>query len=651
MSTEQELTIRETSRSVPSDLALPSRYNVQGLVGRGGMGEVYRAFDSELSRSVAIKVLHTDLASTVEGHQRFLREARTLASLSHSNILKIHSFGITGEDKRPYQVSDLLEGESLAEYFARQGVLSIEEFRSVFTGIVDALKLSSSKGIVHRDIKPSNIFLCQGTEGLTPILLDFGIASLEGSDQHKTLTATNSLLGSPSYMSPEQCRGGKISSSSDIYSLGCVMYEALIGRAPYSGETALETMYKHMSETLPKLNAFVSDKAEAMALCSVIQSCLQKDPDRRPATVAILQAELKKALDETPDLIRFCANAPTASRRQTFKRFLPLSCTVLLMVACGSLTVGLHRGWVKDEAKLVFQHRGDGGFVKFEQQVARAQSNFDRSREASDGLLLLQHLERLRDSYWERGRLENALQITTRMIDLLNHLSENMTNKVELCLDQFTLCRQLAWQCSDSVRAAELLQQADENLTMAQSCARPSNKVGSLLVALYGSVRLAESGKITESMRALKVVDDLHRKIGFSLLENAIMADSRGDWRPGRFKDATVQLILTAKCSSPVDALVLCEMLGSQAQCLDSLHEVQTSNKARKYMKTLLSRWFKQPPLEKKSLAIYTAALAEAKKESLAMAPRDVKQFLDSAGRDLNTLNGIAHTNVTASRQ
>lgn len=211
--------------------AIGFQYRIERLLGRGGMGAVYLAHELALDREVAIKVLPPEQASTAQMRERFRREARTAARLSHPHIVPLHTFGeVSG---LAYFVMGYIAGESLASRLKREGPLPPEEARTLLVAICDALNYAHRQGIVHRDIKPDNILL--DTMSGAPLLTDFGIAKPALAEAH--LTLTGQVLGTPHYMSPEQALGrADVDARSDLYSLGVVAYEMISGRRPFDAE-------------------------------------------------------------------------------------------------------------------------------------------------------------------------------------------------------------------------------------------------------------------------------------------------------------------------------------------------------------------------------------------------------------------------------
>ncbi len=220
------------------------KYELRELLGRGGMAEVWKAFDTQLERYVAIKILHADLQADPEFMTRFTREARVIASLHHPNIVQIHDFQIyqapDSNNPIPYMVMDYVEGQTLANYIratSRLGKFPLAtEIVGIFASVSRAIDYAHQQGMIHRDIKPANILLdkrhtAQNPMG-EPILTDFGIAKLMGSSSG---TVSGSWLGTPLYISPEQAQGYPGNERSDIYSLGVILYEICTGVQPFRG--------------------------------------------------------------------------------------------------------------------------------------------------------------------------------------------------------------------------------------------------------------------------------------------------------------------------------------------------------------------------------------------------------------------------------
>ena len=270
------------------------RYIVQQVIGVGGMGTVYEARHTALDNRVAIKTLKTELLDETTVMARFEQEARSCAILNHPNLVNVIDCGIT-EDKEPYLVMEFLEGPHILEDVRAGEKLNLEKFFEVFMQTCSALEYAHSEGVVHRDLKPGNIIITIGPEGsrITKIV-DFGIAKIEDLGGNiQMLTQTGEVLGSPSYMSPEQCAGEPIDHRVDIYALGCVMYEAIAGEQAFAGHTILDILEKHMSEKPVEIDAKLVEAKAPSELKGVIMKCLEKDPDDRYQSCAEIYDSLK----------------------------------------------------------------------------------------------------------------------------------------------------------------------------------------------------------------------------------------------------------------------------------------------------------------------------------------------------------------------
>jgi serine/threonine protein kinase len=277
---------------------ISDRYEVLSSLGKGGMSLVYKGLHRLMDRPVAIKVVHTHLLSNKTIITRFQQEAQAVSKLHHTNIATVFDFGLIDE-KQPYLVMEYLQGESLSEVLDREACLSVERSISLFKQICDGLIQAHDHEIIHRDLKPSNIVLVIKPNGEEIAkVLDFGLAKLlaKGGDAGQHLTQTGEVLGTSYYMSPEQCAGKKIDVRSDIYAVGCLMYETLVGLPPFVGENVLETLQKHITDEIPVFSSVRSDIAIPEELQAVIFKALAKDPIKRFQTVR----DLRAALDELP---------------------------------------------------------------------------------------------------------------------------------------------------------------------------------------------------------------------------------------------------------------------------------------------------------------------------------------------------------------
>jgi tRNA A-37 threonylcarbamoyl transferase component Bud32 len=281
---------------VPQVIA--NRFRVECEVGRGGMGTVYRATHLGLDRAVAIKVLKKEFAADPEVAERFMREARTMARLRHPRAAIIFDAGRL-PDGRPFIVMEYVEGQTLAETLARDGRFAPERAVRVAAEVCDVLSEAHQLGIVHRDLKPSNIML----NGRGVCVLDFGIAKVLASsnDTTKTHATTESglIIGTPRYMSPEQCVGQSVGPASDLYSVGVLLYEMLAGRPPFTDELQSAVLVKQATALPPPLVARCPEVPRQLA--SVVHSLLAKNPADRPRAARETRALLERSIAPPSD--------------------------------------------------------------------------------------------------------------------------------------------------------------------------------------------------------------------------------------------------------------------------------------------------------------------------------------------------------------
>jgi len=253
--------------------ALAGRYEIDREIGHGGMATVYLARDAKHKRQVAVKVLHPELAATI-GPERFVREIEISAGLTHPHILPLFDSGQA--DGCLYYVMPYIEGESLRERLDRDGKLSVEEGIRITDQVASALSYAHEQGVIHRDIKPENILLA----GDQAIVADFGIARAVQVAGGEKLTGTGLAIGTPAYMSPEQAMGlEEVDARSDVYALGCVVYEMVVGRTPYEGTTPQALLAKHAAATVPGLR--MSDPGIPVFVERAVEKALAKNPEDR----------------------------------------------------------------------------------------------------------------------------------------------------------------------------------------------------------------------------------------------------------------------------------------------------------------------------------------------------------------------------------
>lgn len=266
-------------------------FKIVSVIGEGGMGIVYLAQHLSLNQRYALKILSPSIVSE-QSWLRFKAEAKTLAALNHSGLVRVYDLGIH-ENTVPYYSMDYLEGETLENLLVRKGAQELEYTISIFLAVLDALAYAHRNNVVHRDIKPANIFICRNQEIK---ILDFGISKLLGEKHSQELTAVGEVFGSPYYMSPEQCRGEQIDFRSDIYSVGCSLFETLTGYVPYESASSLEIAMLHEEGEIPLLSD-VCDIAFPPSLDVILDRCLAKLPHERYQSAKEMAIDLTRIRD------------------------------------------------------------------------------------------------------------------------------------------------------------------------------------------------------------------------------------------------------------------------------------------------------------------------------------------------------------------
>jgi serine/threonine-protein kinase len=266
------------------------KYRITKLLGQGGMGAVYAAQHETINQRVAIKVLHPKLTSDESSVQRFMHEARTTSLVHHPGLVKVHDFGQL-PDGAAYMMMEYLEGESLRSRLAKRGKLDSKDALRIVRQLAAALAVAHEKGVIHRDLKPDNVFLVPDSEtqaGERTKILDFGIAKVVDPEAGEVMkTTTGAIVGTPIYMSPEQCRGGiAVTDRTDVYSLGIILYQMLAGSPPFSGTGAGDLIAQHIVDPPKPLHEVAPQVATEVE--TLVHKMLAKKPEDRPSMKQIL---------------------------------------------------------------------------------------------------------------------------------------------------------------------------------------------------------------------------------------------------------------------------------------------------------------------------------------------------------------------------
>ena len=275
----------------PGDI-IADRYRVVAPIGQGAMGTVYRAEHVQISKVMAIKLLHRELQQNPENVARFHREAESASRLNHPNTVHVFDFGRTKSGSL-YLVMEYVDGDDLAKVLDKDGPMPFGRIAYLCAQVAGSVEDAHAAGIVHRDLKPENIVISEGRDGETAKVLDFGLAKLFEGTVEAQVTSSGTIVGTPYYMSPEQIQGQELDGRSDVYAIGAIMYECIVGKPPFEAPNPVGVLSKHLSEEplRPSTRSPLSVPAEAD---EIILRCLEKDPERRYQTAE----EVRQALIE-----------------------------------------------------------------------------------------------------------------------------------------------------------------------------------------------------------------------------------------------------------------------------------------------------------------------------------------------------------------
>lgn len=308
---------------------ISGKYRIDAIVGRGGWSSVYRAYHLALNKVVAVKVLHPHLAMATQQIRRFELEARALLSLRHNGIVSVFDYGLLPAGN-PFVAMDYLDGVPLSDVIRREAPLTDKRVVHIFLQVCDALSEAHRSGIIHRDLKPGNLMLLPQPDGTDiAMVVDFGLARcLDPDGEYLSLTATGEVLGTPAYMSPEHCLGHKVDHRSDIYALGCTLYEALTGQRAFVGETTYNLMVAHLNTDPPPFST-------PSTLEPVARRCLEREPDARYQSIEELSDALSTSAMSSAQKLRQKAVVSPTDRSTS-----PMLIGLLLFAALITTVVG-----------------------------------------------------------------------------------------------------------------------------------------------------------------------------------------------------------------------------------------------------------------------------------------------------------------------
>jgi serine/threonine protein kinase len=428
----QEHKADSVSRPLPASIS--DRLELLERIGEGGMSTVYKARHLVMGKVFAVKILNPHLTAKPQSLLRFQQEAKAAASLNHPNVITVHDCGV--HDNHAFLIMDYLDGKSLGDVIDVEGKIPPERAIPIFIQTCDALGHAHLNSVIHRDLKPSNIMLLNDANHDDFVkIVDFGIAKLLDAAEmdekgHQNLTQTGDVFGSPLYMSPEQCTGQKLDKRSDIYSMGCLMYETLTGKPPLIGANVLETMHKQLNDTAAPI---VDDKSQnrlLKRLDAIIAKCLAKDRKARYQDMTELRNDLIMARDESDARWRVMSLAGKVQKPANRKgRVSPLVLPAVATVVISSLLLAIARtsseamGRFKtydNRSVWVSMPPNEPPSATFPEEKAALESKLQSVSNDSKNPKYLEALENLARKCRKNGDWSDAAQYYSKSIKFMN---------------------------------------------------------------------------------------------------------------------------------------------------------------------------------------------------------------------------------------
>lgn len=600
-------------KDLPAGTIVDGRYEIISRLGEGGMAEVYSAREISLERKIALKFLHAELIGDEDSRLRFEREVKLLAEMSHPNILAPIRYGLWRKEHTapvsifPYIAMEFLDGVSLRRVIDECEKLPPPRAFSIAVQISRAMQHAHDQKIIHRDLKPTNIMLVKERDGDLAKVVDFGLARLLETSQTQSqhLTGTGNLIGTVHYMSPEQCKGQKADHRSDIYSVGCILYEMLSGRPPFSADSPMGVIYKHANETL------IVEKfgAQTAYINAVLQKALAKLPEQRYQSMRELQEDLE-----------LLAKSERKLKHASFERVsnpssvsaIALAASALVAVA-GCFTVAAVSKYQSGVATGV----GDSNQASLKTMnvaIEKAQQRFEKELKTghptvSSANLLFENLASLEMQSWQTGLTAQAAALAERRAKLYPY-TDGMKKAMITCdLEVFDRCRAEAKRAYSLQRANWLLL-AKTAIDRADSVAP---KIGSPLkraeIAITRCYWELDDGKIDEAVQSFSECYQSLEPAADGLTEDV-------DSHVARLVGQLDKIPDKADTLSNEQILDLSEMAAKIARIATLRANKKTAQEGRSLAVSLLSSRFPTAPKNSHELEQYNFVKAELESQS-----------------------------------
>lgn len=573
------------------------RYEVLAKIGEGGTGAVFKVRDIDLNSICALKLLSASMVGDKETRDRFLREGKSMSRISHMNVARVLRLGVETE---PYLIMEYLEGKSLRMLLQNQEPLPVSLTLDLVAQTCEGMTAAHESNILHRDLKPDNIMVVPVPDSagkFTAKILDFGLARFKTlqATQSQHLTQTGQLVGSVHYMSPEQCIGQRVDERSDIYALGCVLFECLTGRPPFDADSPIGLLHKHRYEDIPELPG--PHTSEIQALNAVIAKALAKTPAQRYSS-----------MQEFHDALIICSQGNLAQkslqkkyhRAKTFHK-------IVIPVVAGTATLGLAcaYSWQSRDREFSLPKNDNQprNLQALEDALTRTRRNFDKGSE-SDRTITAKSLHRriaaLREEYWRQAKYEPWFALYKSTGECCQYISAGKSIRVKTLCADYHHCY---------VLSRTLKEQAQQQLwkKRAQTCLSEVNNLvnagdipfGSLYRDIAYCTDNVRQGNFTKARVLYKSA------LAAMMARNSIVdtdpilgVDAATNWRAGTAGAWLDQLIAFDYCQSAQDALDWAEMIAPLAGFCNTVSTSANAVNARKRASQTLQTYFPSPPAD-----------------------------------------------------